>query len=250
MKSLSIAASLTIAVSAVHEGHDYSSLKPAGVYYGILTKTNAKGDKNWNNMEVQFDFGDSTFNMQWWFGMQVPMIDVEKQVFICDNIPYTFDQSRLIVEMNPESNACLQAVNANFPANLGLSDPYFLPVDQDSGDIEFKLAAGMIRVDMFPIDAPVAVIPSGQNGLAPEQTPARRSGVVPEKPCCSKKSDSENSSAASSADEMNTSDIAQPSLSEGLKVTAIEAAEANGPFSSLTVFKTLCVSLIMVAMIF
>jgi hypothetical protein len=187
MKYLSLASVVALASSSDHEGHDHSALKPHGAYYGILTKMNQKGDKNWNNMEVQFTFGSSTFDMGWWFGIQNSLVEVEKQVFKCTSIPFTFDESNLAVIVHPESNDCLKAVNANFPPSMGLDDPYHLPVDHETGDIEFKLAAGLVKVDMYPIDVPLAEIPSGQNGLAPNSIPARRGTqetTYEVKPCC------------------------------------------------------------------
>lgn len=180
MKFLSIATSVAL-VSAEghdghaghhgHEGHDHSSLKPTGPYYGILTKPTAKGDKIWNDMEIQFKFGESSFDMVWWFGMRVPLVD--KQTFKCDGVPFEFDEDNLNIVLHPNSNPCLKAISDKF-VGLGLADPFFLAVDHDSGDITFKAHDIMAPVVLYAIETPLEKIPSGENGLAPLTNPARR----------------------------------------------------------------------------
>ena len=180
MKFLSIATSLAL-VSAEghdghdhsdsHHGHDHSSLKPTGPFYGILTKPNAKGDKIWNEMEVQFNFGESSFDMVWWFGMRIPLVD--KQIFKCDGVPFEFDEDNLKIVLHPNSNPCLKAISDKF-VSLGLADPFFLAVDHDSGDITFKAHEIMAPVMLYAIETPLEKIPSGENGLAPLNNPARR----------------------------------------------------------------------------
>ena len=167
--------SFVAVASASHDDHDHSSLKPTGPYYGILSSWNKANTKNWNNMEVQMTFGESTLDLLWWFGIKNPMIpSIPKQIFSCSGVKYTFDETSLHVVINPDADRCLAAINGKFPKSLGIANPFNMPVDHDTGDVRFAVAGGAIYVDLYAIDTAMVTIPSGVDGRAPLSVPARR----------------------------------------------------------------------------
>jgi hypothetical protein len=150
-------------------------LKPNGADWGIKTYTTKAGDKTWNLSEIQLTFTDNTVDMKWWYGLKPgAMGNIEKQTFICEAIPYTFDEAKVQVVVHPGSNPCLSAINDKFPKIMRLPEPYVLPLVEESGNIRFSLARGAVNIELIPIDSPLANIPSGENGLAPANPPARR----------------------------------------------------------------------------
>lgn len=182
MQLIALATSLFAIATASHAGHDHSALKPSGPFYGILTAMNKAGDKNWNNIEIQFDFSDATFDMVWWFGIKHPLITIPKQTFRCERIAYTFDEVNLNVVVNPDTNACLTRINGLFRRGMGIANPFAMPVQHDTGDLIFAIANNVIVVEMYAIDAPLTQIPSGVEGQAPASLPARRSIAAPASP--------------------------------------------------------------------
>ena len=174
MQLIAIATSLFAVATASHAGHDHMALKPSGAFYGILAQPNRAGDKIWNNIEIQFDFKDASFDMIWWFGIRHPLVAIPKQTFRCSNIAYTFDVDNLRVVVNPDADACLTRINNLFPRGMGITNPFAMPVDHDSGDLTFAIVNNLIKVEMYAIDAPLASLPSGVDGFAPATTPGRR----------------------------------------------------------------------------
>lgn len=177
MKLIAVTASLCAVAGAAdpHAGHDHSLLKPQGPFYSIYTHENKNKDKVWNDMELSIVFKENTFDMKWWYGAKIPMVNIPKQTFTCTDVPFTFDESKLRVVIVPSENACLNNINSKFPRGFGLSSPFYIPVDHDTGDLMFGLAGNTFALILYAIDAEPASIPSGVNGLAPAASlPSRR----------------------------------------------------------------------------
>ena len=173
MKFLAVATFIA-SVTADHTGHNHSLLKPLGPFYGILTHMNKAGTKQWNDMELGITFKESTFDIKWFYGAKTAMVNIEKQTFECSDVPFTFDEVKLRVVLNPEENECLKKVNSLFPKGWGLPNPFYVRVDHDSGDLKFGIAKNMVVINLWAVDALPANIPSGEDGLAPASTPGRR----------------------------------------------------------------------------
>jgi hypothetical protein len=160
---------LALIVSAV-SGHYHPGDKPTGYFYGIKADPNARKTKIWNNMEIQMNFKENTLDFEWWYGMQISIVKVEKQTFSCKDVPFAFNGKAVIIE--PQANECLKKINEQF-RGVGLSEPCVMPV-QPNGDIRFSAAKGVVYMDMHAISEPLAAIPSGKDGRAPESTPGPR----------------------------------------------------------------------------
>jgi hypothetical protein len=173
-----------------HEGHDHSLLKPFGPFWGMTTYTTKNGDKTWNTNEIQLMFKENdTVDLKWWFGALIGGID--KQTFACEAVPFTFDEVKLQIVVSPKTSDCLTEVNQMFPKAFQLTDPFFMPVDHNNGNVTFVAAKGLIAVSMKPINEPIN-IPSGNNGLAPEVLPRTRvyaDDTVVENPAAPKAAD-------------------------------------------------------------
>ena len=113
--------------------------------------------------------------MKWWYGAKAGIVDIDKQVFDCPDVPFTFDDVKLRVAIKPDENECLRKINSLFPKGWGLSNPYYIRVDHDTGDLKFGVAQNIVLITLWAVDAPPAKIPSGEDGLAPLNKPARRS---------------------------------------------------------------------------
>ena len=169
---------------------DHSALKPAGFFYGLLSHTSASG-KTWNDMEIQMNFKESTLDMVWWFGVKNALVSqVPKQVFACSNVAYVFGLEEVSVGIDIGADACLSAIAAKFPAGI-ISDYVTMPIDHESGDLVFALAGGAVSMEMYPTKGSIT-IPSGIDGLAPADTPARR--------CCAETTSETNESEETSTD--------------------------------------------------
>ena len=162
--------SFVASVIATVSGHYHAGDKPNGLFYGIKADPNARKTKIWNNMEIQMNFHENTLDFDWWYGMKLPIVSVEKQTFSCKDVPYTFNGKAVIVQ--PDSNDCLKKINEQF-SGLGLSSPCVMPV-LPNGDIKFSAANGLVFMDMHAISKAVPAIPSGKDGRAPESTPGPR----------------------------------------------------------------------------
>ena len=171
---LLLISALVATVSSDHTGHDHSLLKPTGPFYGIVTQKNKAGTKTWNAMELSILFKDKTFDMTWWYGAKAGLVDIDKQVFECKDVPFTFDDVKLHVVIEPEQNDCLKKINKLFPKGWGLPNPYSIRVDHDTGDLKFSVARNLVVINLWAVDAPPAKIPSGEEGLAPATVPGRR----------------------------------------------------------------------------
>lgn len=158
-----------------HEGHDHSGMKPIGPYWGMTVYT-SKSNKKWNTNEVQLIFNDNdTVDMKWWYGFaKLPDVNIPKQTFACEALPFTWDEKTLEVSVSPSLSPCLIKINNNFPKMFQLSDPFVLPLDETNGGINFRVARGLIQIDLVPINAPIANVPSGIDGFVPESTPQPR----------------------------------------------------------------------------
>jgi hypothetical protein len=166
---------LVALVSSDHTGHDHSALKPSGPFYGLYTQKNRAGTKEWNAMELAIYFKENTFDIKWWYGAKAGIVDIDKQVFDCQNVPFTFDEAKLRLVIKPDDNECLRNINSLFPKGWGLTSPYYIRVDHDKGDLTFGVAQNIVRINLYAVDQLPANIPSGENGLAPVNKPARRS---------------------------------------------------------------------------
>lgn len=219
MKFISTIATFATAVSATvdHSEHDHSALKPTGIYYGLLKHTTKAGDKTWNDMEVQMNFGESSLDLLWWFGVKHSMTaNVAKQVFKCDAVPFAFDEEKLMVTVDVAANACLNEVKNKFTKGI-VPEVVRMPVNHDSGDLTFGLAMGIVSVDLYAIDGPLPAIPSGVNGLAPVAVPARR-GVAAQSA-----KEAETTSTTATVSVLSTTKSAHAVMSGLLSVMAILA---------------------------
>ena len=154
-----------------HSDHDHSLLKPSGNFYGLISHSSASG-KNWNDMEMLVNFGGESFDLTWWYGVKNALVNVPKQMFNCAGVPFAFDESTLEVSIDVANNACFSAIRAKFDAGM-IPDVIRMPVDHETGDLNFPIAGGVISMDMYAIDGPIT-IPSGIDGMAPTNPPARR----------------------------------------------------------------------------
>ena len=183
MKFLAIAFPLVALSDAGCVGHDHSLLKPKGPFYGIIATPNKAGDKKWNNMEVAIQFNENTFDIRWWCGFHPSLMPIPKQTFECTNVAFTFNADQLRVIVNPAADACLTRINALFPPSMGITNPFVMPVNHETGDVKFSLARGMVKVDLYATDSLPAAVPSGVEGLAPAvQRPRRGGKAAPAEP--------------------------------------------------------------------
>ena len=165
-----------------HAGHNHAQFKPTGVYWGINVHE-VRADKAWTLAEVELNFkSDDKVDLKWFYGVKPNhFVNVPKQTFACTDIEYSFNEAKLELSVNPDSNPCLNEVNQKFPKPIRLPNPFVLPINETNhGDIVFAVARNMIKADLYPIDGPLAKFPSGSDeGLAPAKSayPARRSAV-------------------------------------------------------------------------
>jgi hypothetical protein len=185
MKFLTFCLPIFTAVASEHTGHNHAELKPNGPFYAIVTHLNKAGDKKWNDMELAINFKENSFDLQWYYGAKVQGVNIPKQTFRCKDVPFSFEEDKLRIVINPDSNPCLNRINSNFPKGFGLSDPMFVPIDHDTGDLTFGIAGGLVGLQLYAVDSIPAKIPSGENGLAPAVVPGRRKeagDVTPARP--------------------------------------------------------------------
>ena len=167
-----------------HAGHNHAQFKPTGVYWGINVHE-VRAGKAWTLAEVELNFkSDNVVDLKWFYGVKPNfMVNVPKQTFACTDIEYSFNEAKLELSVNPDSNPCLNEVNQKFPKAIRLPNPFVLPINETNhGDIVFAVAKNLIKADLYPIDGPLAKFPSGSDdGLAPSTYPARR-GVATSAP--------------------------------------------------------------------
>ena len=166
-----------------HAHHDHSKFKPTGVYWGIKVHE-VRADKVWTLAEVELNFkSDDRVDLRWFYGVKPNhFVNIPKQVFSCSDIAYSFDEAKLELSVNPDSDPCLREINEKFNKQIRLPNPFILPINEtNNGDIIFAVARNMVRADLYPIHAPLTKFPSGsEDGLAPSKLayPPRRGAVT------------------------------------------------------------------------
>jgi hypothetical protein len=140
--------------------------KPSAPFWGMKTHT-AKNGEMWNEHALLLNFRENDT-------VEGPLSDkIKKQVFVCDSIPFKFDEEKLRIVVSPSDSECLTEVNELFDKFLQLTDPFYMPVDPVNGNVTFVAARNFLAVSMKPINKPIP-IPSGIDGFAPSVIPATR----------------------------------------------------------------------------